>query len=160
LANENKSLRWETPLGLRVINIYQKPKTKRIKTWPNGRRRDVKFAYGYHDVVRKGKSKNGVAANFVHSFDATHMQMVAIRAAAHDIPMVGVHDCFGCLAPHAARVNRIIREKFVELHKNDFLAAVLQSARDDLPARVKLPSRPERGALDLEQVKQSFFAFS
>jgi DNA-directed RNA polymerase len=121
----------------RGINIYQSPKTRRIKTWANGRRHDVKFAYGYHDRILKGKSKNGIAANFVHSLDAAHMQMVALKAAACGIPMVGVHDCFGCLAPHAERFNKIIREEFVELHQRDFLAEVLQSARSDLPAGVE-----------------------
>lgn len=156
----NKPLRWETSLGLCVINIYQRPRTKRISTWPSGRRRDVKLAIGYHDRIRKRKSVNSVAANFVHSVDAAHMQMTALAAAAWGIAMVGVHDCFAAVAPQAERLNKIIREQFAELHKRALLAEVLQSARDDLPASIELPPCPERGTFDLEQVKQSFHAFA
>jgi DNA-dependent RNA polymerase len=37
------------------------------------------------------------------------MQLVALAAARAGIPLVGVHDCFGTLAPDAGLLNKIIR---------------------------------------------------
>jgi DNA-directed RNA polymerase len=82
--------------------------------------------------------------------------MVVLAAAAEGIEMVSVHDCFGCLAPHAKRLNEIIREKFVEVHEYDWLGSLRERARRD---GVKLPPPPEKGDLDLKGVLQSEHAF-
>jgi DNA-directed RNA polymerase len=103
-----------------------------------------------------------VTANFIHSSDACHLQMVANATAKEAIPLVTIHDCFGTTAPHAKRLNEIIREQFVQLHENyNWLEQALASAKRDLPksAHDKLPRLPQRGNLNLSSVLQSFFAF-
>ena len=88
--------------------------------------------------------------------------MVANATAKEAIPLVTIHDCFGTTAPHARRLNEIIREQFVQLHENyDWLEHVLASAKRDLPKSVhnKLPELPQRGDLDPSGALQSFFAF-
>jgi DNA-directed RNA polymerase len=159
-AKENKPLRWTTPLGLPVHNRYHKPKIKNISIPQNGRaRRSVKFAVGYEDKINRRKAVNSVTANFVHSVDAAHLQLIALAAAKEGIRMVSVHDCFGCLAPHAKRFNGIIREQFVRLHKYNLLAEAFASAKRDLRRGVELPLPPEPGSLELELVLNSFHAF-
>jgi hypothetical protein len=65
------------------------------------------------------------------------------------------------LAPHAARLNEIIRERFISLHKrHNWLTGVLVSAKRDLPKNTKLPTSPPLGDLDIDQVVKSFHAFS
>jgi DNA-directed RNA polymerase len=87
--------------------------------------------------------------------------MVANAAARKGIPLATVHDCFGTTAPHARRLNQILREQFVRLHNHNLLEQVLEMAKHDLPksAHDKLPELPPRGNLDLTGVLQSFFAF-
>ena len=88
--------------------------------------------------------------------------MVANATAEEAIPLVTIHDCFGTTAPHAKRLNEIIREQFVGLHEDyNWLEQVLASAKRDLPksSHHKLPKLPERGNLNLTGVLQSFFAF-
>jgi DNA-directed RNA polymerase len=120
-------------------------------------------AFDYEPGIRPKKAANAVTANFTHSQDAAHLHSVTLAAVAENIPMAAIHDCFMCLAPHAKRFNEIIRERFVWLHKEyDWLEAIWEAANEDLsPAnRKRLPPLPEKGTLDLEKVKQSFFAFS
>ncbi len=89
-----------------------------------------------------------------------HLQMVALAAAKEGISMVSVHDCFGTIAPRAKRLNEIIREQFVQLHKrNNLLAAVLDAAKRDLPRTVRLPQLPEIGKAEIEDILTSFHAF-
>ena len=88
--------------------------------------------------------------------------MVANATAKDAIPLVPIHDCFSSTAPHAKRLNEILREQFVQLHESyNWLEQLLLSAKRDLPksAHDKLPELPQRGNLDLAGVLQSFFAF-
>jgi DNA-directed RNA polymerase len=109
-------LRWRTPLGLPVINVYQPPDVKNLSIYMNGRKRSMKLTVGDLDGV-SGKSVNAITANFVHSCDAAHMHLVALAAVKVGIKMVGVHDCFGTIAPDAGRLNEIIRDELINLHK-------------------------------------------
>jgi len=158
----NKSMRWETPLGLPVLNAYYEPlPPQRFSVTIAGKRRRANLITGDTDDVDDGAWRK-ITANFVHSSDACHLHMVANATAEEAIPLVTIHDCFGTTAPHAKRLNEIIREQFVGLHEDyNWLEQVLASAKRDLPksSHHKLPKLPERGNLNLTGVLQSFFAF-
>ena len=131
-AEQNKPLRWTTPLGFPVINAYYKPKKQVISTTVKGRRRTVTLIVGDTGKIDLRRSVNAVTANFIHSADAAHLHMIANAAAAAGISTVAVHDSFVCRAPDARRLNEIIREQFVALYEqNDMLADLLESARRD-----------------------------
>jgi DNA-directed RNA polymerase len=157
----NKVLRWETPLGLPVLNAYYKPIIKTISVTIDGKRRRTNLITGETEDVTS-TAKTSVTANFVHSSDACHLHMVTNATAKEAIPSATIHDCYSTIAPRAKRLNEIIREQFVQLHENhNWLEQVLASAKRDLPKSVhhKLPELPKRGNLDLSGVLQSFFAF-
>jgi DNA-directed RNA polymerase, mitochondrial len=155
-AENNKPLRWRTPLGLLVINIYQPPDVKNLSVFMNGRKRGMKVTVGDKDGINKKKSKDAVTANFVHSCDAAHMHLVALASARAGIEMVGVHDCFGTIAPDAGRLNDIIRDELIDLHKrHNWLNGLWASAKRD---GVKLELFTDIGTLKLENVRTSFHA--
>jgi DNA-directed RNA polymerase, mitochondrial len=159
-AAHGKHLRWPSPLGLPVINCYYEPEIERIPVPLNGRRRRVNFVVGDTEDIDEAKAINAVTANFVHSVDASHLQLIELAASKEGIDMVPVHDCFGCLAPRARSFNNTIREQFLHLHKrHNVLASVWASARRDLPKNIELPPLPETGDLEIEQVLASFNAF-
>lgn len=158
-AEKGLPVRWTTPLGLPVINRYHEPKTKIISVSLKGRRRRVKFAVGDTPGIAKKKAINAVTANFVHSTDATLLQFVALATEREGINLVTVHDCFGATAPTAARLNEIIREEFVRLHKrHNLLIGVRETARRDLRIK-KLPPVPAIGSAEIEDILKSFHAF-
>jgi DNA-directed RNA polymerase len=158
----NKPMRWETPLGLPVLNAYYEPlPSQRFSVTIAGKRRRADLITGDTDDVDNGAWRK-TTANFVHSSDACHLHMVANATAKEAIPLATIHDCFGTIAPHARRLNEIVRQQFVQLHENyNWLEQVLASAKRDLPKSVhnKLPELPQRGDLDPSGVLQSFFAF-
>jgi DNA-directed RNA polymerase, mitochondrial len=157
-AEENKPLRWTTPLGLPVQNRYHLPEIEIISVTLNGRRRRAKLVVDDKEGIDKKKAVNAVAANFVHSLDAAHLQSIALAAREERISMVSVHDCFGCLAPRAKRFKEIICEQFIRLQEPYLLAGVWESARRDLSAagRKKLPPLPVRGDAELEPSDHAF----
>jgi DNA-directed RNA polymerase len=143
-----------------VINCYHEAEEERIAVPLNGRRRRVNFVVGDTEDIDEAKAANAVTANFVHSVDAAHLQLIVLAASKEGIGVVTVHDSFGCLAPRAQHLNDIIRKQFLHLHKRqNVLARVWASARNDLPKHIELPPLPETGNLEIEQVLASFNAF-
>jgi DNA-directed RNA polymerase len=160
LAKNGEYLRWTTHLRMPVLNAYHEPITKEVSLSLRGRRRRVKLVVGDKKEVWVDEAGNASPANFVHSFDAAHLQLVALAAKKEHIDLVVVHDCFGCLAPHARRMNEIIRDQFVQLYESPrAITDVWTYARKKLGKNVKLPSQPEIGSLDIEQVVDSFHAW-
>jgi DNA-directed RNA polymerase len=168
MAHEGKPVCWTTPVGLPWINRYHEPDTTTVKLYliDSGVKERVRFnvAVGSKKEIDKAKAANGVAPNFVHALDASHLLLVANAALAGGIRSVAtVHDSFGCLAPQATRFNAIIREQFELMYsKHDVLAEILERACADLtPAnRNRLPIVPERGSLDLKEILNADFAFA
>jgi DNA-directed RNA polymerase, mitochondrial len=159
-AKHNKPVRWTTPLGLPVRNEYHPGKIVTISTKINGVRRRTNLTVGDLPGIKTNEAVQAITANFTHAADAAHLQFVALAAAKEGIPMVSVHDCFGTIAPHARRLNELIREQFVHLHEqHDLLADVLASVQSDLPKHVKLPPLPQRGFAKIADVLKSFHAF-
>ena len=154
-----KPLRWTTPVGLPFVNDYRKPKYKRIELPRLGARFYPKIAVGYTPEIAPKDALNGVVPNVIHALDASLMLMTAKACAAEDIQLATVHDCFGCLATNAARMNQIVREQFVKLFtEHDVLAEIRDSAERD--GAKNLPDLPPRGRLDLNAVLNSEYFLS
>lgn len=168
LAHEGKPLRWTSPAGIPWINRYHERTTERIKLWcyDQGVNVQVKMvvATGYEAPIAKEKAAAGVAPNFVHANDASHLLLTVCAAADEGIVDVAtVHDSFGCLPSRATRFNQIIREAFLRMYtEHDILAELLESARADLtPANhEKLPELPEKGTLNLGEILHARYAFA
>jgi DNA-directed RNA polymerase len=153
VAGNKKQLRWTNALGLPVLNVYFDPDCKRIKTRVNGRWRKTKLAVGDKEEPNLSDAVSAVTANFIHSCDAAHLQMVVLAAAKEGISMVCVHDMFGTIAPQAPRLKQILGEQLYELHE---YKNMLMSLHADLSVK---PPFPVFGDADRAGVLQSPHAF-
>lgn len=79
------------------------------------------------------KQLNGIAPNFIHSIDATHMMMTSIAASQHNILFVSVHDSFWTHPNEVEILSKLIREEFLRLHTSE----IVQNLREDLKYSVK-----------------------
>jgi DNA-directed RNA polymerase len=168
LAHEGKPLRWTSPAGIPWINRYHEPVTERIELWLNDHgvksRTRVTVATGFQAPISKEKASSGVAPNFVHANDASHLLLTVAASAAEGITDIAtVHDSFGCLPSRAGRFNQIIREQFLKMYEDhDVLAELLACAKSDLTEanHSKLPELPARGTLDLKEILNAKYAFA
>ena len=152
-----KQFRWETPLGMPILNCYLDPDIRTITTVIDGNRHETNWVVGDTDRIQPRKAVQGVSPNFVHSIDATHLHMVALAAKAEAIEVACVHDCFATIAPLAIRLNQIIREQFVLVHKHNWLEAVLDRARrDPLLKNMKLPTLPKMGDIMIQPSEHAY----
>jgi DNA-directed RNA polymerase len=151
LSNDT-GIRWVAPSGFPVIQYYQEQDLHRINTKLCGNTK-IRVNQDSQDTPSLNRHKNGIAPNFIHSHDASHMTLVILAAAIEEMALAMIHDDFGTHARTAAKLYRIIREQFVAMYEtHDPLA--------DLAAAYDLPTPPAKGNLDLRQVLNSPYFFS
>lgn len=164
LAKENKPLVWTTPVGFPVVNGYYEPILKRIDIKIKGRRLQNKLLLGYTENLKRTKQRSTIAPNFVHSYDACHLMMVALQAKREGInSFLLIHDSFGCLPSDMERFAEIVREQFVVLYENhDPFMAIHENALIALSdkGRKNLTEPPSKGHLNIHAIRSSKYAFA
>jgi len=158
VAATGHDLAWTTPSGFFVSQRYRTRIMKRVRVRVADRLQ-VEVAVGQStDTIEKRASATGSVPNVLQSLDAAHMHKVASRAAAANIPMASIHDCFAFHPNAADAMGRIIRETFIETHAKPFLGAIHAEAQRI--TGLELPPPPDRGDLDLREVLGNPFFFS
>jgi DNA-directed RNA polymerase len=158
LAEADIEFRWTTPAGLRVQQSYY----GRLK-------KDVKTLYGKVALWEESEdlglnvNKQALAAapNFIHSFDAAHLCLTVNAAAAEGITSFSlVHDSYGTHACDTPALARILREQFVAIYREDWLAKLEEEVKSYVPAGMALPARPVGGSFDVEEVLNAPYFFA
>lgn len=154
IASENQPVRWTTPLGLPVVQPYFKNERHIIRTSLQALalRREG-------DSVNVRKQRTAFPPNFVHSLDGSHMMMTAVACSDAGLRFAGVHDSFWTHACDVDTMNRILREKFVELYSVPILENLLENFETSYPA-LAFPPLPQRGDFELEEVLVSPYFFN
>ena len=84
LSSEGMPLHWTTPDGLPIMQEYRDMKARRVKT-----RFGDRFVYmtlqEEQDQLDSRRQANGVAPNWVHSMDGTHLRMAVLYAKDNGI---------------------------------------------------------------------------
>jgi DNA-directed RNA polymerase len=148
-------LRWRTPHGFVVRQAYRSRRKSQIETQICGR---IQLSIReYTKAIDKRKQAAGISPNFVHALDACHMLTTA--AELKDLDLAMVHDSFGTHAGDAARMARTLRATFVQLYQDHDVLAELKA---DLEADtgISLPDPPEKGELDIEEVRNALYFFA
>lgn len=113
----------------------------------------------YQTTLDKRRQRNGIAPNFVHSQDASHLRATIRLAYERGITDLAlIHDDYGTHAANTDALHEVIRLTFVEQYR-DFNP--LQQFKDlqEKASGLTLPDLPEMGTLDIEQVITSKFFF-
>jgi DNA-directed RNA polymerase len=157
ISTTGQAIEWETADGFVIHQMLCKIDTVQIDTALAGRFQ-VKIGT-FSDKIDAIKQRLGVAPNFVHSQDATHMRKTINALVAEGLTDFSfIHDDYGTHACDTDLMHRVIREQFVDLYENN---CPLQSFKDYNETRlgVQLPPVPLRGSLDLMCVLASPYFF-
>ncbi|GAB2300118.1 DNA-directed RNA polymerase 2, chloroplastic/mitochondrial [Dionaea muscipula] len=154
IATENEPVRWTTPLGLPVVQPYHKSGRHLVKT----SLQILTLQKETEEVLIK-RQRTAFPPNFVHSLDGSHMMMTAIACKRAGLNFAGVHDSYWTHACDVEVMNRILREKFVELYDQPILENLLESFQQSFPT-LCFPPLPVRGDFDLRDVLESPYFFN
>jgi len=147
----NETVRWVSPSGFPVIQAYNERSEHQIRTNLCGKA--ILKIHKETENPDSNRHRNGVAPNFIHSFDAAHLHLVAVAAKLEGLELAMIHDDYGTHAADSARFYNIIRETFVAMYEaSDHLA--------DFATRYDLTGLPDKGSLNLRDVLVSPYFFS
>ncbi|EFR02380.1 DNA-directed RNA polymerase [Nannizzia gypsea CBS 118893] len=114
----NNSVIWTTPLKLPVVQPYREAKARQIPT--SLQLCTIKDVRGANEVNRR-KQLQAFPPNFIHSLDATHMMLSAIKCDELGLNFSAVHDSFWTHAGDIDKMNRVLRDAFVRMHSDDIV---------------------------------------
>ena len=156
---------WTTPVGFPVWSEYRVQEQKRISCVLFGDMR-LQMTMNIREGVKidAKKQASGIAPNFVHSMDASHLMLTALKGLTCGITSFAmIHDSFGCHAGKAHLLFKTVRETMVETYEeHDVIAEfyeefAYQLHEDQLE---KMPNIPAKGNLDIRQILESKYTFS
>ncbi|XVF31632.1 hypothetical protein REPUB_Repub17cG0008100 [Reevesia pubescens] len=154
IASENQPVSWTAPLGLPVVQPYRVLGRHLIKT-----SLQVLTLQRETEKIMVKRQRTAFPPNFVHSLDGSHMMMTAVACKKAGLTFAGVHDSYWTHASDVDKLNRILREKFVELYEKPILENLLESFQQCFPT-LCFPPLPERGDFDLREVLESPYFFN
>ena len=169
LASEGKPVHWTSPSGFPVVQRYTKFVGKRVKIFLYDRelkklqqsRVNIRIEDDFNHDKRKASS--GIAPNFVHGLDASHMHLSVLLAKDNSIEdFFLIHDSFGTTCDQTWLFYDCIRIAFLRMYKDQCVFENFENeVRDQLsnPAE-DLPAVPAKGTLDIEGVLESEYCFS
>lgn len=165
LAKASLPVTWKAPNGFRVEQQCMKIISKRVKIHFQGQLMYLTVAEIDEKALDPFAQTNGVAPNFVHSLDSSHLMATVNRGFSKGLQSWAViHDSFAVHARDTDALNEVIRETFVEQYTPDLLEKFRAGVVEQLSAHPKLqrevPLLPAKGILDLEAVKAALYFFA
>jgi DNA-directed RNA polymerase len=156
------ALSWTTPIGFTPFQDYKKSLMKRVQTFFGGIRIPLSIKKET-DVRDSMKQVNGIAPNWVHSFDASHLMLTVNECFENGITdFSAIHDSYGTHPSDVDQLGIILRNKFIEQYSTDVLAKFRASVVKQLsPTEAKkIPKLPKKGSLDLSVIRESAYFFA
>jgi DNA-directed RNA polymerase len=143
VVDQGKFVVWRSPSGFPIINANFLSQVERLR-YTSGQTQRV--AIRDSEERDEKVARRSVAANFVHSLDASHLVRCVLSANYAGITnILTIHDCLGILAPDVADMTRIFyRELYVMYKSANWL--------DYLRLNNGYHTPPVMGVYDLEQL--------
>lgn len=158
IIKSGKTISWRSPAGLLVVQRYPEREMLRVRSnLTGGIKLNLSVARHKDGAQCIRKNSNGIAPNFIHSCDSSHM-MYAIQAAADEgmTFMAMIHDDYGVLAPDAEKFSKLIRRTFVDMYED---WNPLEQFKQRFAEELKDMPLPDSGELELKAVLASTFFF-
>ena len=170
LTAENKSMRWETPIGFPVVQKYTHWNAKKVRIFLYDRvamvekRSQITVRERDETKIDRKKSRSGISPNVIHSMDASHLMSTVLYCKKEGInDFFVIHDSFATTINDTSRLYGCVREAFIDMYKDWCMYADIQDQiRQQLnnPNTNKLKEIPKKGKLNLEDIRESAYCFS
>lgn len=109
---------WTTPLQMPVVQPYRTIKSRSVAT--TMQLVSLQEPHQSH-AVSKRKQLQAFPPNFIHSLDATHMLVSALKCDDFGLTFAAVHDSFWTHASDIDTMNGVLRDAFIKIHSEDVI---------------------------------------
>lgn len=165
---------WATPMGLEILQKYNKSKINKITINFLGKSKKVVLRE-WLSIVDNRKQLQAVIPNIIHSFDACHLMRVILNWNKEKY-ILPIHDCFGTHPNDMFELSQLVRKEFIEIYtKKDFLNELYKNLKNDIKRYrleivvkdgvkcvkikkknryeyIEIPKPPKKGLLNLEDI--------
>lgn len=155
---EDLPLTWTTPSGFVVHHLYNKVST-RVSYTTLYNKKQLIFSYPIGTLDHRAQYL-GISPNYIHSLDAAHMFLVVNKAVNAGMSCFSfVHDSYGTYANDIDLLQKITREEFARMHKDNNLEKLKDELEDTYS--ITLPAIPTcSNTLSIREVLDSPYFFS
>lgn len=141
---------WTNPLRMPVVQPYRATAPKTVST--NLQSITLQCPTP-SDPVSKRKQLQGFPPNFIHSLDASHMILTALKCNEAGLMFASVHDSFWTHAADVETMNGIIRDTFITMHTEDIIGRLAAEFATRYKGFIYLASVKKSSALGKEITK-------
>ena len=150
---KNNFMAWVTPIGFPVYQYYKDVPSVSINTELNGSMQiSCKEENARVEAARRFQ-KSGIAPNFIHSIDSTHLVMTLNSTNFHSYTTI--HDDYGTHAGNTEKLYKAIRESFLKLYTEH---SPLEDWAEQVGRDVK--TIPRKGDYDVKDILEATYFFS
>lgn len=155
IAQLDQPVAWMSPIGVPVVQPYRQSKPFAVVTLLQS----VILLDSSDDLpLHKQRQATAFPPNYVHSLDSSHMLLTALEMDRRGLTFSAVHDSFWTHACDIDEMNEALRDCFVELYEQPLLETLKKTWELRYPS-IQFPDLPERGDLDLHEVKSAPYFF-
>ena len=120
------SVTWTTPLRMPVSQPYRSSSARSVST--NLQKVTLQDPQVW-DPVSKRKQLQAFPPNFIHSLDATHMMLSALKCNEIGLTFASIHDSFWTHACDIEKMSEVLRDAFVAMHSEDVIGRLHEEFR-------------------------------
>jgi DNA-directed RNA polymerase len=120
------SVTWTTPLRIPVVQPYRSTSSRSVTT--NLQKVTLQEPQVW-DPVSKRKQLQAFPPNFIHSLDATHMMLSALKCNEVGLTFASIHDSFWTHACDIEKMSEVLRDAFVAMHSEDVIGRLHEEFR-------------------------------
>jgi len=123
ISRQEKPIQWHTPfINFQVTQMEYQYREDRIATSFNGKKNNILIRV-YNDKIDAKTQAKGIAPNFIHSLDATHLYLALLNASKKGInSFATVHDSFATHSCDVESLSQTLKEEFIRLTNYDILS--------------------------------------
>lgn len=121
---------WTTPLRMPVVQPYRSASSRTVTT--NLQSITLQEPQVWDPISRR-KQLQAFPPNFIHSLDATHMMLSALKCNEVGLTFASIHDSFWTHACDIEKMSEVLRDAFVAMHSEDIIGRL----REEFTLRYK-----------------------
>lgn len=155
ISSQGTPVAWISPIGIPAVQPYRQKQPYTVVTLLQT---VVLINNNANLPVHKMRQVSAFPPNYVHSLDSSHMLLTGLEMDRRGLTFSAVHDSFWTHACDVDEMNDVLRESFVDLYSRPLLEELKQTWELQYPS-LEFPELPERGDLDLNEVKEATYFF-
>lgn len=155
IAENGHPVAWVSPIGVPAVQPYRRTTAGTCVTLVQS----VNVSNASDNMpIHRSRQVSAFPPNFIHSLDSSHMLLTALEMKRRGLTFSAVHDSFWTHPCDIDEMNVALREVFVDLYKQPLLEDLKATWELRYPD-IEFPDVPERGDLNLEEVKRAAYFF-